>query len=213
VHGIAVTGPNNPDNRKEVVNPSERVQARFAASIEVNRHAAESQAAAIADAAQTIVTSLLGGGKVLSCGNGCSAADAQYFAAHMQHRFERDRPGLPALALNSDAAILTAIAVDDGFDAVFAKQIGALGHPGDVLLALSINGTASNMTNALAAARERQMRVVALSDHAEDSVAIHLAHGDIAIRAPATDPSLVLENHRLVLHCLCDLVDLHLMGG
>lgn len=195
------------------VDATERVSVRFAENIEVASQAAELQAAAIARTADLIVASLLNGGKVLSCGNGCSAADAQYIAAQMQHRFERERPGLPAIALNADAAILTAIALDEGFDAVFAKQIDALGHPGDVLVTLGISGKAGNILAAIDAARERQMSVVALTGRDGGEVATRLRELDIEIRAPAQDAPRVLENHRLVIHCLCDLIDLQLLGG
>jgi len=195
------------------VDPIERVTTLFAESVRLNAEAAEAQAGPIAMAAQCIVTSLLGGGKMLSCGNGSSAADAQYFVAQMLHRFERERPGLPAIALNSDATTLTAIAVDEGFSAVFAKQISALGHPGDVLLTLSINGTASNMIAAVEAAKERQMQIIALTGRDGGDVAAGLRTGDIEIRAPGTEAARILENHRLVIHCLCDLIDLQLMGG
>ena len=190
-----------------------RVTTLFAESAQLSASAAASQAAPIAQAAQSIVESLLGGGKALSCGNGGSAADAQYFAAQMQHRFERERPGLPAIALSSDAVILTAIALDDGIGEIFAKQISALGHPGDVLLALSANGTASSMTSAVEAAKERQMQTIALTGGDGGEVAARLGAGDIEIRTPALETPRILENHRLVIHCLCDLIDLQLMGG
>ena len=195
------------------MDPIERVGTLFGESAQVNAAAAETQSGVIAHAAQCIVESLLGGGKILSCGNGSSAADAQYFAALMQHRFERERPGLPAVALNSDAATLTAIALDEGFSEIFAKRVSALGHPGDVLLILSINGTASNTVAALAAAQERQMRVVALTGRDGGAVAERLRDTDVEIRSPADSPARILENHRLVLHCLCDLIDLQLLGG
>ncbi len=195
------------------MDPIERVAALFAESVKLNAEAAATQAEPIAMAAECIMTSLLGGGKMLSCGNGSSAADALYFAAQMQHRFERERPGLPAIALNSDAVTLTAIAVDEGFSAIFAKQISALGHPGDVLLTLGIDGTASNMVAAVEAAKERQLQIIALTGRDGGGVAAGLRTGDIEIRAPATDAARILENHRLVIHCLCDLIDLQLMGG
>lgn len=195
------------------MDPIERVNTLFAESVQLNSDAVETQAGPIALAAQCIVTSLLGGGKVLSCGNGGSAADAQYFAAQMQHRFERERPGLPAVALNSDVATLTVIAMDEGFSEVFAKQVSTLGHPGDVLFALSINGSASNMTAAVGAAMERQMQIIALTGRDGGEVATQLRASDIEIRTPATRAARILENHRLVIHCLCDLIDLQLMGG
>lgn len=195
------------------MDPIDRVTALFAESIEINSHAAAVQTAAIVDAAQAIVNSLLGGGKVLCCGNGSSAADAQYFAAQMQHRFDRERPGLPAIAINSDAATLTAIAIDEGFSAIFAKQVSTLGHPGDVLLAMGVSGTAVNTIAAVDAAHEQQMPVIAVTGRDGGELATRLRPGDIEIRTPAENAARILENHRLVIHCLCDLIDLQLMGG
>jgi phosphoheptose isomerase len=186
------------------VDPTDRIVSLFAASADLHERAALSQVAPIAKAAKLIVASLLAGGKVLICGNGSSAADAQYFAAHMQHRFQRERPGLPAMAVTADTVTRTAIAVDDGFDAIYAKQISALGHPGDVLLTLSVNGTA---------AREQQMNIVALTGRNGGIVAGQMRPEDSEIRAPAEEPARILENDRLVLHCLFDVIDLQLMGG
>ncbi len=211
--GHATLGDPSFPTTRITVDPLERVAVAFADSARINAEAAQSQAESIVAAAQCIVGSLLGGGKLLSCGNGGSAADAQYFAAQMQHRFVRERPGLPAVALNSDTAVLTAIALDDGFSEIFAKRVSALGHPGDVLLTLSLNGTASNTIAAVAAAQERQMRVVALTGRGGGSLAEMMRPNDTEIRTPADDLARILENHRLVLHCLCDLIDLQLMGG
>lgn len=195
------------------VDSIDRVNMLFAESIETNTHAASLQAEAISEAANSVVKSLLNGGKVLCCGNGCSAADAQYFATQMQHRFERERPGLPAIALNSDAALLTAIAIEEGFSAIFAKQVSALGHPGDVLLTMGIGGTAVNTVSAVEAAKDRQMQVVALTGRDGGKLAASLRDTDIEIRTPAQQSARILENHRLVIHCMCDLIDLQLMGG
>jgi phosphoheptose isomerase len=194
------------------VDPIERVKYRFEQNAQLSRRAASIQAAPIEAAARAIVDTLMGGGKVLSCGNGCSAADAGYFTAQMQNRFDRERPGLPAIALCSDATILTAVAADDGFESVFAKQVNALGHPGDVLLALSAGGIAPNVRLAMRIARERQMRVVSLTGGGDPDEQDG-ADSDIDIVTPSDDVTRILENHRLVMHCLCDLIDLQLMGG
>lgn len=195
------------------MDPIERVSALFAENAELNARALSEQAEPVALAARCIVNSLLGGGKVLSCGNGGSAADAQYFTAQMQHRFERERPGLPAIALDADAVLLTAIARDEGISEIFAKQLGALGHPGDVLLALSVDGAPRNMVAALDVARERQIQIVALTGGDGGEIASRLRPTDVEIRTPAAGSARTLENHRLVLNCLCDLIDLQLMGG
>ncbi len=190
----------------------DRVASIFAENAQVQSEALQIQAEAIAAAANCIVSSLLGGGKVLSCGNSISGVDAQYFATLMQHRFERERPGLPAIALNSDTTTLATVACDEGFDAVFAKQISTLGHPGDVLLALTARDTAESFVRAAAAAQERQMPVILLTG-VHSGLSGLPGDNVIEIRAPATSVARTLENHRLVLHCLCDLIDLQLMGG
>ncbi|MCB1775117.1 MAG: SIS domain-containing protein [Gammaproteobacteria bacterium] len=194
------------------MDPIERVKYRFEQNAQLSLRAAASQAAPIAAAAEAIVGSLMGGGKVLSCGNGCSAADADYFTAQMQNRFDRQRPGLPAISLCGDATLLTAIAADEGFEHVFAKQVNALGHPGDILLTLCAGGSAPNIRFAIRQARERQMKVVSLAGGGD-----HDAPGDndcdIEIATPSDDVTRILENHRSVVHCLCDLIDLQLMGG
>lgn len=195
------------------MDPIERVNSLFAASAQLNAIALESQAVPIARAAQCVVDCLLSGGKVLSCGNGNSAVDAQYFAAQMRHRFERDRPALPAVALSSDAVILTAIAADEGLDAIFAKQVSALGQPGDLLVVMSIKDAAENLQRALEVSRERQMKVIALTGDNSEVIAAGLNDDDIEIRTPGCEAARILENHRLVIHCLCDLIDMQLMGG
>lgn len=195
------------------MDPIARVNAIFAESAQASAAAVESQAGSIARAAQSIVDSLLGGGKVLCCGNGCSAADAQYFAAQLLHRFERERPGLPALALSVEGAVLSAIAGSEGFDQVYATQIGVLGHPGDVLVTMHARDASGGLLPAIAAAQDRQLRVIALTGSDGDAVSASLHGTDIEIRSPAIQVARILENHRLVIHCLCDLIDLQLMGG
>lgn len=195
------------------VKPIDRVAELFAENRAVNTLGAESQAPAIARATATLVNSLLGGGKILCCGNGSSAADAQAFAAQLQHRFQRERPGLPALSLGASPTILTAIASADGYSEIFAKQLSTLGHPGDVLLLLSVSGADINMLAATDAAHEQQMDVVALTGGDGGMIAGRLRSNDTEIRAPSHSMARVLENHRLALHCVCDLIDLQLMGG
>jgi D-sedoheptulose 7-phosphate isomerase len=191
----------------------ERVRELFAASIRTKEQAMESLARPIAAAAQLIVAQLLEGGKVLSCGNGGSAADSQHFAAEMLNRFEQERPGLPAVALTTDSSTLTAIANDYQFAEVFAKQIRALGQPGDVLLAISTSGRSPNVLRAVAAAHEREMFVVALNGRDGGELADRLREADIEIRVSADSTARVQEVHLLTIHCLCDLIDRQLLGG
>jgi D-sedoheptulose 7-phosphate isomerase len=166
----------------------------------------------IARASQAILTTLMEGGKVLSCGNGGSAADAQHFSSEMLNRFERERPGLPAFALTTDSSTLTSIANDYDFDEVFAKQVRALGQRGDILLAISTSGNSENVNAAVEAAHERDMRVVALSGRDGGRLATLLNKGDVEIRVEVARTARIQEVHLLAIHCLCELVDRQLLG-
>ncbi len=165
------------------------------------------------DAAGLITRVLLADGKVLSCGNGGSAADAQHFSAEMLNRFEMERPGLPALALTTDSSTLTSISNDYSYDDIFAKQVRALGRSPDVLLAISTSGNSANVCRAIEAAHERGMSVVALTGGEGGAMAGLLQGPDVEIRVPSARTCRVQEVHVLVLHCLCDLIDAELLGG
>jgi len=191
----------------------ERVRDSFNASIQTKTQALPAMAESIALAGALIVARLLEGAKVLSCGNGGSAADAQHFASEMINKFERDRPGLPALALTTDSCALTSIANDESFERVFAKQVLALGHPGDLLLAISTSGRSGNVVAAIRAAHDQDMRVVALSGRDGGPMAEALAPDDIELRVPADSTARIQEVHLLVIHCLCDLIDAQLFGN
>ncbi len=192
---------------------SRRAAELFDASIQVKQRAAERLPTLIARAAQMIVGQLLQDGKILACGNGGSAADAQHFAAEMINRFERERPGLPAIALTTDSSTLTSIANDFHFDEVFSRQIRALGQPGDLLLAITTSGHSPNLAAAVDAAHDKEMLVVALTGRDGGEVADRLHPGDLEIRVPAESTARIQEVHILVIHCLCDLVDEQLLGG
>lgn len=191
---------------------AQHAQQMFDLSIETKRKSAPLLAASIAAAAQQIVGSLLQGGKVLSCGNGGSAGDAQHFSSELLNRFERERPGLPALALTTDTSTLTSIANDYHFDEVFARQIRALGNPGDLLLAISTSGSSPNVLAAVAAAHEQEMGVVALSGRDGGELAQCLSGDDIEIRVPSDSTARIQEVHLLTIHCLCGLIDEQLLG-
>jgi D-sedoheptulose 7-phosphate isomerase len=169
-------------------------------------------APSIAAAARLMTRSLLEDGKILSCGNGGSAADAQHFSSELLNRFELERPGLPALALTTDSSTLTSIGNDYSFVEIFAKQVRALGHPGDVLLAISTSGNSENVVRAIRAAHERGLRVVALTGRDGGNVAATLKSDDIEIRVPAERTCRVQEVHLVTIHCLCDLIDCELLG-
>lgn len=195
-----------------LMNLEQRVREHFDASIEVKRAAATTLVPVIVQASQLITRCLLGNGKVLSCGNGGSAADAQHFSSEMLNRFEQERPGLPAIALTTDSSTLTSVANDDRFAEVFARQIRALGQPGDVLLAISTSGQSPNILQAVLAAHDRGLAVIALSGRDGGAMATQLTAEDVEIRAPSRRTAHIQEVHLLVIHCLCDLIDCALLG-
>ena len=189
-----------------------RMRAHFLASSETKRAAAAVLDKPLAIAVETMVAALMNGGKILACGNGGSAGDAQHFAAELVGRFERERPGLAAIALTTDSSILTAVANDYDFSQVFVKQVQALGQPGDVLLAISTSGNSANVLAAIESAHAREMRVVALTGKDGGKMAKLLHHGDIEIRVPAERTARIQEVHLLAIHCLCDGIDCSLLG-
>ena len=188
------------------------VRGHFAESIATKQTAAEQLVESIAAAGRVISDALLDDGKILSCGNGGSAADAQHFSSELLNRFEMERPGLPALALTTDSSTLTSISNDYSYEEVFAKQVRALGKPQDVLLGISTSGNSENVIRAIAAAHERGMRVVALTGRDGGRMAGIFAEGDVEIRVPATRTARIQEVHLLIIHCLCDLIDTTLLG-
>jgi D-sedoheptulose 7-phosphate isomerase len=194
------------------MNPVDRIRAQFADSAKLKQDAAGTLAPKIARAAEIFTECLLADGKILACGNGGSAADAQHFAAEMVGRFERDRPELPAISLVTDTSILTAIANDYTFDQIFAKQVRALGAKGDTLLAISTSGNSANVIAAIDAAREREMRIVALTGKGGGRIGEALAEPDIHICVPHERTARIQEVHLLIIHCLCDAVDTALLG-
>jgi D-sedoheptulose 7-phosphate isomerase len=185
----------------------QRIYQHFQDSIQTKLSALEALQPSIADASQMLIECLLANGKILTCGNGGSAGDAQHFAAELINRFERERPALPALALTTDSSTLTAIANDYHYNEVFAKQIRGLGQPGDILLAISTSGNSANILTAITAAHERQMTVLALSGRDGGKLTELLQANDIELRVPAMVTARIQETHLLIIHCLCDLID------
>lgn len=194
------------------MDPAERVRAHFTASAELKLAAAGPMAPLIARAAELMTGALLADGRILACGNGGSAADAQHFAAELVGRFERERPGLPAIALTTDTSLLTAVANDYAFEQVFAKQVRALGRRGDVLLAFSTSGNSPNVIEAIAAAHEHEMRVVALTGKGGGRIGELLGADDVHLCVPHSRTARIQEVHLLTLHCLCDAIDQALLG-
>jgi len=190
----------------------DRITLNFTESIQTKINAADSIINIIAEASEEIVQALLEGHKILSCGNGGSACDALHFSAEMQNRFKQERPGLPAIALTTDMPTLTAIANDYHFSDIFAKQIRTIGQAGDLLLAISTSGNSANIVNAIKAAHDKNMGVIALTGFDGGKILEHLQEKDIEIRVPAYDTSRIQETHILIIHCLCDIIDFRLFG-
>jgi len=189
-----------------------RIQQNFQDSINTKQVAADLLAEPLATAAQMITQCLVGGGKILSCGNGGSAGDAQHFSSEMLNRFEMERPGLPAVALTTDSSTLTSIANDYSYEQVFSKQVSALGQQGDILLAISTSGNSTNVNRAIEAAHDREMQVIALSGKQGGDMASLLTADDTEIRVPSESTARIQEVHLLAIHCICDLVDHQLLG-
>lgn len=186
---------------------SSRIKQHFEESIQTKILAAESLTESICAAGEMMVQSLLNGCKILSCGNGGSAADAQHFSAEMLNRFETERPSLPAIALSTDTSTITAIANDYSFDEIFAKQIKALGQAGDVLLAISTSGHSKNVVQAIITAQQRALQIVALTGRDGGVIGSLLNDTDVEIRVPVQSTARIQEVHLLVIHCLCDFID------
>jgi D-sedoheptulose 7-phosphate isomerase len=191
---------------------NERIEKHFAESIAV-KQASLALAPAIANAASLIVAALRRGGKVLSCGNGGSAADAQHFSSELLGRFESERPSLPAVALSTDTSTLTAVGNDYGYDQVFARQVGALGKPGDVLLAITTSGNSGNILAAAKVAQQTGLGIVALTGRDGGKLATILRPGDVELRVPSSRTIRIQETHLLMIHTVCDLIDQSMPGS
>ena len=194
------------------MDPVTRVREHFAESIATKQDAVDVISESIAVAGEIMGQALLNDGKILSCGNGGSAGDAQHFSSELLNRFERERPGLPAMALTTDSSTITSISNDYAYEEIFSKQIRALGKPEDILLAISTSGNSENVCRAIVAAHERGMKVVALSGRDGGRMAELFAEGDVEIRVPATRTARIQEVHLVIIHALCDLIDTALLG-
>ena len=191
----------------------ERVAAQFAESIKAKQQAAEVLVEPTAQAAELLLACLMNDGRFLICGNGGSAADAQHFAAEMTGRFEKERMELAAIALTTDTSALTAIGNDYGFEHIFSKQVRALGRAGDVLVGISTSGNSANVIEAIKAAHERDMRVIALTGRDGGKIAAMLQDSDILLNVPYPRTARIQENHILLIHAICDCIDTMLLEG
>lgn len=191
----------------------ERVAAHFAESIAAKQQAAEVLAEPTAQAAELMMQCLMNDGKLLICGNGGSAADAQHFAAELTGRFEKERMELAAVALTTDTSALTAIGNDYGFEHIFSKQVRALGRAGDVLVGISTSGNSGNVIEAIKAAHERDMHVVALTGRDGGKIAAMLKDSDVLLNVPHPRTARIQENHILLIHAVCDCIDSTLFEG
>ncbi|MBC3932092.1 MULTISPECIES: phosphoheptose isomerase [Undibacterium] len=192
---------------------NQRIVAHFKESAELKMRAAEELAQPIEQAVELMFLALSNGNKIMACGNGGSAADCQHFAAELVGRFERERLPLPAMALTTDSSILTAVANDYSFQEVFSKQVQAFGQSGDILLAITTSGNSVSVINAINAALERDMRVVALTGKGGGAVNQLLSDADVHICVPHDRTARIQEVHLLTIHCLCDGIDSALFGG
>jgi D-sedoheptulose 7-phosphate isomerase len=184
-----------------------RIQQHFHDSIQTKQQALATLPPFIAKAGECMAQALRAGHKILSCGNGGSAADAQHFSAELLNRFERERVPLAAIALTTDTSTLTAIANDYDYSEIFSKQITALGQAGDILLAISTSGHAKNVLQAIHAAHEKKMQVIALTGKKGGMISQILLEQDVEICVPANNTARIQEVHLLIIHCLCDWID------
>jgi phosphoheptose isomerase len=187
--------------------PTDRIKQHFQNSIDTKEQALKLLPSSIARAGELMAQALRDGHKILSCGNGGSAADAQHFSAELLNRFEKERPPLAAIALTTDTSTLTSIANDYSYDEIFSKQVQALGQPGDVLFAISTSGHAKNVLQAIQVALTKKLHVIALTGKDGGEIAKMLSHQDVEIRVPAINTARIQEVHLLVIHCLCDFID------
>jgi phosphoheptose isomerase len=190
----------------------ERIKHHFSESIQTKINSADMILPTVGVACEKIVRCLLDGNKILSCGNGGSACDALHFSGEMLNRFKHERPSLPAIALTADISTITSIANDSNYNEIFSKQIRALGQPGDILLAISTSGNSPNILNAIKAAHDRNVNVIAMTGYDGGKIPGVLQEDDIEIRVPAYETARIQETHLLIIHCMCDIVDYQLFG-
>ena len=191
---------------------TQRILAHFQESAELKMKSANLLAQPISQAIELMFNALSNGNKILACGNGGSAGDAQHFAAELVGRFERERFPLPGIALTTDTSIITAVGNDYSFNEIFSKQVQAFGQAGDILLAISTSGNSGNVLAAVEAALEREMRVVALTGKDGGKIAQMLTDADVHINVPHSRTARIQEVHLVAIHSICDGLDVALFG-
>ncbi|WP_031429957.1 D-sedoheptulose-7-phosphate isomerase [Methylomicrobium agile] len=191
----------------------ERVIDHFTNSIQTQQEAVVNLSELIGFASQRLVHALLNDKKIIACGNGGSANNAQLLVASLINRYERDRPSLPAIALGTGMTMLTAIANDMQYDDIFAKPLRALGQSGDILVVYTIGGHSANILKAVNSAHDKNISVIALTGQEGGSIAPLLHENDLELRVPSNSAAHVLETHLMITHCLCDLIDYQIFGG
>lgn len=189
------------------MNLAECIKTNFYESMKIKDVVAKELSATIMEAGQILAQCLRDGGKILSCGNGGSACDAEHFTTEIANRFQLERDGLAAVTLNADVAVMTAIANDYGYQNVFSRQIKALGKSGDVLLVISTSGNSQNIIQAIHKAHECGMKVIALTGNDGGMMMNDLDSNDIILCVPSKITPRIQEVHILIIHCLCELVD------
>ncbi len=192
--------------------PQDKITGQFLQNKQANEDAQVFLADTILTASEMLASCLLGGKKILCCGNGGSASASQHFSSELLNRFEMNRPALPAICLASDTSTITSISNDDDFRKIFSRQIKAFGQPGDILVAFTTSGESSNITEAVNAAQSRQLNILALSGKDGGRLPSLMRNEDIELRVPSTSTARIQEIHLLITHCLCELIDDHLFG-
>ncbi len=202
-----IESPQFNQPKSPLMNLMPRIKDHFQSCAETLLTSAEVLCEPINDAGEKLIAALLGGHKILCCGNGGSAAEAQHFSSELLNRFETERPSLPAIALSTDSSTVTSIANDYDFTQIFAKQIAALGQSGDILLALSTSGNSANVLEAIKTAQSKQISTIAITGNDGGKMSSVLNENDIEIRVPGNKTSRIQETHLLIIHCLCDIID------
>jgi D-sedoheptulose 7-phosphate isomerase len=194
------------------MSPQDLITEQFLLSMQTKQDTLEQLSEQMIAASELLIRCLLSGNKILCCGNGGSASDAQHFSSEMLNRYEMNRPALPAIALTTDTATITSIANDSTFSQIFARQIKALGKANDILLVYTTSGNSENIIEAVQTAQQRDLSVIAFSGKDGGNLSEQLSDDDIELRVPSESTQRIQETHLLMTHCMCHLIDSQLFG-